>query len=115
MLMLAERVPRAAGVKRTDIVQFRPAATEVPQVLDWKKSPGFVPVTLIPEMLNEPGPALDNVILVVELLVPTVKVPKLTLVVLSLTIVPVPLSATVCGLLLAFPPTVRDADRAPGA
>jgi hypothetical protein len=66
-------------------------------------------------MLNELGPALDRVMLVAELLVPTVKVPKLTLLVLNDTMVPVPLRATVWGLLLAFPATVREAERAPTA
>ena len=39
----AVRVPVAVGVKVTLIVQLAPAATELPQVLVWAKSPGLVP------------------------------------------------------------------------
>jgi hypothetical protein len=41
----AVRVPLAEGVKVTLMVQLAPAATELPQVLVWAKSPAFVPVT----------------------------------------------------------------------
>ena len=41
---VALRVPRAAGVKATLIVQLAPAATEVPQLLVWAKSPLLAPV-----------------------------------------------------------------------
>jgi hypothetical protein len=45
MVTEAERDPKAVGVKATLIVQLPPAATGLPQVLFWAKSPEFVPVT----------------------------------------------------------------------
>lgn len=44
MVMEAARLPRAAGVKVTLIMQFPPAATELPQLLVWAKSLALVPV-----------------------------------------------------------------------
>ena len=39
MVMVPARLPPAVGAKVTEIVQFAPAATLVPQVLVWAKSP----------------------------------------------------------------------------
>ena len=44
MLMEATRDPVAKGVKVTLMVQLPPAATALPQLLLWAKSPAFVPV-----------------------------------------------------------------------
>jgi len=47
MVKEAERVPSAAGVKLTLMVQFAPAATEPPQLSFSLKSPGLVPPTVM--------------------------------------------------------------------
>ena len=57
----AARVPDAAGTNVTLIVQLAPAATDVPQVLLWAKSPLLVPVTATLVMLNAALPVLDSV------------------------------------------------------
>ena len=51
----------AVGVKVTLIVQLPPAATELPQVLVWAKSPGFVPVSAILVMVKAELPVLFRV------------------------------------------------------
>jgi hypothetical protein len=51
--MDALRFALAEGVKVTVIKQLAPAATLVPQVLVWAKSPALVPVTETPVMLTE--------------------------------------------------------------
>lgn len=40
-------IPEAVGVKITEIVQFDPAATDVPQVLVCEKSPALAPVIVM--------------------------------------------------------------------
>jgi hypothetical protein len=50
--MVAVRVLMALGINVTLIVQLAPAATELPQVLVWAKSPGSVPVGLTLVMLS---------------------------------------------------------------
>jgi hypothetical protein len=57
----AVRVPLAAGVKVTLIVQLAPAATEPPQLLVWTKSLALVPVTARLEMLKAALPELVRV------------------------------------------------------
>jgi hypothetical protein len=59
----AVRLPVAVGVNVTLIVQLPPAATELPQALVSAKSPGFVPVMVILEMLSEVLPVLERVAL----------------------------------------------------
>ncbi len=49
---VAVSAPVVVGVKVTLIVQFAPAATLVPQLLVWAKSPGLVPVTAMLVMLS---------------------------------------------------------------
>jgi hypothetical protein len=61
MLTEAARLPLAAGVKVTLMVQFPPAATELPQVLVWAKSPALVPVTARLAMLKPAFPVLLKV------------------------------------------------------
>jgi hypothetical protein len=58
MLTEAARLPLAAGVKVTLMVQFPPAATELPQVLVWAKSLAFVPVIARLVIVKAPLPAL---------------------------------------------------------
>lgn len=69
MLSEADRAPVACGVNLTEIVQLLPAATLVPQVLVWLKSPGSVPVIVIPVMDKVALPGLDSVIVRAELVV----------------------------------------------
>ena len=94
---IALRLPVAVGLNLTVIVQLPPAGTLDPQVFDWVKSLGFVPFSAIP-ILNADVPTLVRVTVCAELIVPTFWLPKLRLVVERLTEVPVPVSATFCGL-----------------
>ena len=61
MVMAAVRLPAAAGIKLTWMVQLAPAATEVPQVLVCANSLLFVPVTAMPETFRAPVPLLLRV------------------------------------------------------
>ena len=60
-LSVALRVPVAAGVKVTLIVQLEPAATLDPQVLVCVKSPALVPETETLVTLNAAFPLLVRV------------------------------------------------------
>ena len=73
------------GLNVTLIVQLLPAATELPQVFVWVKSPGFVPVTAMLVMLSVPVPVLVSVTDFVEPLFPTFTLPQFKLVVDKLT------------------------------
>jgi hypothetical protein len=57
----ALRVPLAVGLKVTLIEQLAPAAIELPQVLVWAKSPGFVPVSAILVRVKAALPVLFRV------------------------------------------------------
>ncbi len=46
------------GVKMIEMVQFEPAAMDVPQVLVWAKVLAPVPVSMIPEMVSAALPVL---------------------------------------------------------
>jgi hypothetical protein len=54
-------LPVVLGVNVTLIMHVPLAATDVPQVLVWEKSPLFVPPTVIPVMFNTAVPLLVNV------------------------------------------------------
>jgi hypothetical protein len=56
MLTEAVRLPLAVGLKATLIVQLAPAATELPQVLVWAKSPALAPVIVRLAILSSPFP-----------------------------------------------------------
>jgi hypothetical protein len=71
MRSVAERAPVAVGWKTTAIVQLVLAANVAPQLLVWEKSPGFVPVIVMPEMDSVPGPLLLMVAFLAPLDVPT--------------------------------------------
>ena len=71
MLTAAVRVPVAVGLKVTLIVQLAPAATELPQVFVWAKSPALVPVTEMPLIVSAALPVLLNVTVCAELVVLT--------------------------------------------
>ena len=61
-LSVAVRTPLAEGVKVTLIVQFAPAATEVPQVLVWAKLLALVPESARLAMLKAALPELVSMI-----------------------------------------------------
>lgn len=67
----AVRVPGPVGVKVIVMVQVPPAATELPQVFVSEKSPEFVPVTVMPVMLNAMLPVLFRVNVCEEPAAPT--------------------------------------------
>ena len=115
MRSVALRVPLAVGVKRTAIVQLPFKINVAPQLFVWEKSPEFVPVIVMPEIISVPGPTLVRVTFVAVLVVPTVRAANVMLVGLTLTMVPVPLSETLCGLLAALSVKVSAAPRAPAA
>jgi hypothetical protein len=106
-LNVALRVNLALGANRTLTVQVAPDARVEPQVLVWEKSPGFVPTIEIDVMVKVPGPTLPTVTFWLALVVPTNWDAKVWLVGLVETMVPVPLSATLCGLPGALSVTVR--------
>ena len=91
------KLPALAGVNVTLIVQLAPAATLVPQVLVWAKSPALVPLRVMLVMLRVALPLLVRVTELAALVVPTAWLPKLRLVGERLTAgwVPVPLRVTV--------------------
>lgn len=70
MLTSALREPTAAGVNVTLIVQLAPAATLLPQLFVWAKSPGYVPVRLTLVMLKVAVPVLVSVTVCDALVVP---------------------------------------------
>jgi hypothetical protein len=99
---LAVRLPVAAGEKVTEMVQPALAASVDGHVFVCVKSPAFVPVTPMLEMVSEPVPVFVRVVVCATVVVPTCCEPNARLVGLSVTAgavaVPVPVSATVCGL-----------------
>jgi hypothetical protein len=58
----AVRVPAAAGLKVTLMVQLAPAATLAPQLLVWAKSLAFAPETATLVTFRSPLPVLVRVI-----------------------------------------------------
>jgi len=117
IVMAAERLPVAEGVKVTLIVQLAPAATLNPQVLVWAKLLALVPDTVMLVMLKSAVPVFVSVTVCAALLVPTVSFPKATLEGETLTAdaVPVPERVTVWGLFEALSVTVTVAARDPVA
>jgi hypothetical protein len=117
---VAERLPGAAGVKVTLMVQLPFAATEPPQVLVCAKSPGLVPVKPIPLMVKATLPVLLREKVWAVLVVPTFWVPKVSVVAVrfALGALPVPLTVTVCcvpAALLLLSVIVKFAVREPEA
>jgi hypothetical protein len=68
---VAVREPVAVGVNVTLMVQLELAASDVPQLFDWAKSPLLVPVMAMLEMLRLAVPVLDSVTGCGELVAPT--------------------------------------------
>jgi len=67
MLRVPVRVPPAAGLKVTEMVQLAPALTVLPQVLVWEKSP----LAVMLERVSEALPVLVSATVCAPLLVPT--------------------------------------------
>ena len=111
------RVPLAAGVKVTLIVQLAPAATELPQLLVCAKSPGFVPVSARLVTLKAVLPEFVKVTAWAVLVVPTEWLPKARLVEERLTtaaaLVPVPERVAAWGLPLTLSVMDSEAVRLP--
>src|ERR1700677_332818 len=76
MLTSALRVPEAAGVKVTLILQVSPGGTDVPQLSFSEKSALFAPVTLIDVMVRVILPVFLKVETCGGLVLPTVSLPK---------------------------------------
>jgi hypothetical protein len=104
------------GLKTTLIVQLDPAVTDPPQLSDSVKSLAFVPVTETVGV-SVALPVLLTVAVWTELVVPSDTLPNVRLVVdrpaTAAVPVPVPESATICGLLLALSFRARVAVRLP--
>ena len=58
---VAANVAVEAGLKVTEIAQFDPAASELPQLLVWPKLPGLVPAMVMPLMERAALPELERV------------------------------------------------------
>jgi hypothetical protein len=110
---VALRLPLPRGANFTLMVQLLPDAREEPQVLVCVKSPELVPVNEMELIVRVAGPTFVRVTVLAALVVPTSWSEKLRLVGLTVTMVPVPLSATVCGLPKALSLKVKVAERAP--
>ncbi len=113
IVSLPVRFPPAAGVNVMLMVQLAPAATLLPQVLVWPKSP----LAAMLLMLSTPFPVLLRVTLCAALVAPVSCAANGSVAVERLTTGPVavPASATVCGLPLALSVMVRVPVRAPSA
>jgi hypothetical protein len=116
MLRVPVRLPDAVGVNVTLMVQFAPAATELPQVLVWAKSP----LAETPVRFSEALPVFASVTVCAALVVPTVWLVKVSEEAERLTTgaeaaAPVPVRLTDCGLpevlsaMLKVPVRVPDA------
>jgi len=86
MVNEAVRVPLAVGLKVTLMAQLPLAATELPQLLVWAKSPAFVPVMAMLVRLKEAPPVLVRVTVSAALTVPTAWLAKLRLAAERLTV-----------------------------
>jgi hypothetical protein len=73
MLIEADRLPVAVGVKVTVIMQLRRAATELPQVFVSAKSPASVPVMARLAISRIPLPRLRTEMVWAALVVPTTR------------------------------------------
>lgn len=94
MVRLAVRVPLADGVNFTLIEQLAPPARLEPQVLVCEKSPLFAPVIAMLEIFSCVLPTLRKVTVLAALVVPTVRLAKVSVVGDKETAVPIPLRLT---------------------
>ena len=101
------RVPEVVGINVTLMVQLAPAATELPQLLVWAKSP----LALMAVILRAALPELLSVTVCGALVVPCAWLPKVRLTgerpATGPLADPVPVRLTVCGLLAAPSVMVR--------
>ena len=115
-LTVADRAPVVVGVNVTLMVQLVPAASVEPQPFVCEKSPGFDPARAMLEIFSVADPVLVKTTDWDRLEVPVVCVPKDKLVGANETAgapdVPVPVSATLCGLPAALSLMLTAADRA---
>jgi hypothetical protein len=99
------------------MVQVYPGGKPEPQVLPTTNEDAFAPATAMPEMASVAPPVLVRVTVCVELVEPTLIVPKDRLVAESDTVVgtidPVPLRAIECGDPLALSVIEMEAVSAP--
>src|SRR5260370_9051623 len=114
MLRVPVRLPDAVGVNVTLMVQLAPAATELPQVLVWAKSP--LAETLV--RFSEALPVLESVTDCAALVVPTVRLAKASEEAERLTTgagaaAPLPGRITGCGLPDAFAGILMPPHRGP--
>ena len=115
---VAVRVPAAVGVNVTLIAQAAPpGGTDTPQLLVCAKSPLFVPMIAMLEMLRLTFPVFESVTIWEALVVPTFWLLKLKEDGVSVTIaaVPVPPRASFCGLPPALSVMYSDEPRVPVA
>jgi hypothetical protein len=116
MVRAAVRLPAAVGVNVTRSVHLLFAATELPQVLVWVKSPGLAPVNPTPVIDKAKFPVLFSVTVWAGLGVPRFWLLNVRLVGAAPAkgALPVPVRLTVWGLLVALSAIVKEAVRAPG-
>lgn len=120
-LRVAPRVPAAEGVNATLTEQLAEAARLEPQVVETiAKSPEFVPVMEVPEMVMELAVAFDRVADIALMVEPMSTEPKDRVAGEVVTdpeveAVPVPASAMICGLPEAPSLKLRMAVREPVA
>jgi len=98
-------------VKVTVMGQFPPAASELPQVLVWPKSPGLAPVNPMLVMDRGAFPVLLRVTVWVALGVPTLLLKGLVVVTPAMGALPVPVRLMSCGLPLALSAMLTEAVR----
>jgi hypothetical protein len=112
-LRAAERAPLAVGLNVTLMMQLDPAASELPQVWVWAKSPGLFPLTAMLVIVKEVVPTFVSVTFIAALVVPIAWVKKLRLTGESFAVVPIPLTVTCWGLPTALSVTRSAAVRVP--
>ena len=76
---VAKRLPAAAGLNVTLMVQAAPAATVEPQLFCWLKSPALGPPNPMLLIVRNAAPLLVSVTAEASLLWPTISPPKLRL------------------------------------
>jgi hypothetical protein len=117
MVTVAVRLPAAAGVNVTLIVQFSSAGSELPQVEVSANSAALAPVTAMLVKSKVPLPLFVRVTVWAAELVPTNWLPKVRVLRERPTPaeVPVPVRLTVWGLPVALSVNTIEAVRAPAA
>lgn len=113
----AESDPLAEGLKVTETMQELLAASDAPQVVVSVKEVAFVPMMAMPERTTAAVPVLVSVTFCVAEDAPTAVEAKARLAVerLIVGVAPVPLRATVCGVLAALSAKLSVAESAPVA